>query len=113
MSTYIVGLPKALELMYSGRIIGAEEALEIGLVSNVVAKENLVEDAISFAEQLTVGAPLAVKGIKELTYGSLEWPPSVFDKHKTSMLQATSNSEDAQEGVDSFLQKRAPHWRGR
>ncbi len=110
---YIVGLPKALELMYSGRVIDAEEALEIGLVSDVVDKENLVEHAIDFAKQLTAGAPLAVKGIKELTYGSLEWPPSVFDAHKTSMLQATSNSEDAQEGVESFLQKRSPQWRGR
>ena len=110
---YIVGLPKALELMYSGRIIDADEALEIGLVSNVVAKEDLVDNAIEFAQRLTQGAPLAVKGIKELTYGSLEWPPSVFDGHKTAMLQATSNSEDAQEGVDSFLQKREPKWRGR
>ena len=110
---YIVGLPKALELMYSGRIIDAEEALEIGLVSEVVDKTDLVDRAVAFANELTAGAPLAVKGIKELTYGSLEWPPSVFDGHKTSMLQATSNSEDAQEGVDSFLQKRTPRWRGR
>ena len=58
---------------------------------------------MEFAQKLTAGAPLAVKGIKELTYGSLEWPPTVFDGHKTAMLQATSNSEDAQEGVDSVL----------
>ncbi|MYD42458.1 MAG: hypothetical protein F4W90_01040 [Gammaproteobacteria bacterium] len=110
---YIVGLPKALELMYSGRIIDADEALAIGLVSRVVPKDALLDTAIEFAQGLTNGAPLAVKGIKELTYGSLEWPPSVFDGHKTALLQATSNSEDAQEGVDSFLQKRPPRWRGK
>lgn len=107
---YIVGLPKALELMYTGRIIDADEALEIGLVSQIVEKEDLVDQAVEFATQLTVGAPLAIKGIKELTYGSLEWPPSVFDGHKTALLQATSNSRDAQEGVNSFLEKREPEW---
>ena len=110
---YIVGLPKALELMYSGRIIGADEALKIGLVSEIVAKEQLVARAVEYAAELTVGAPLAIKGIKELTYGSLEWPPSVFGGKNSAMLQATSNSKDAQEGVDSFLQKRAPKWQGR
>ena len=109
---YIVGLPKALELMYSGRIIDADEAKEIGLVSKIVEKEDLVEEAVEFAEQLTFGAPLAIKGIKELTYGALEWPPSVFDGHKTALLQATSNSRDAQEGVSSFLEKREPRWVG-
>ena len=110
---YIVGLPKALERMYSGRIIDANEALEIGLVSKLVNNEDLVATALEFAQQITQGAPLAVEGIKALTYGSLEWPPSVFDRHKTAMLQRTSNSEDAQEGVDSFLQKRPPQWHGR
>lgn len=110
---YIVGLPKALELMYSGRIVDAEEALAIGLVQSVVEKDELVDTAVEFANAMTQGAPLAIKGIKELTYGSLEWPPSVYDRHKTVALQATSNSEDAQEGVDSFLEKRPPRWRGR
>lgn len=110
---YIVGLPKALELMYSGRIIDALEARDIGLVSEVVEKDQLVARSIEFAEQLTVGAPLAIKGIKELTYGSLEWPPSVYGPKNSAMLQATSNSKDAQEGVDSFLQKRLPRWEGR
>ena len=108
-----VGMKKAMEIALLTKRYSANEALEIGLVSSVVAKEDLVESAVAFADHLTVGAPLAVKGIKELTYGSLEWPPSVFDGHKTSMLQATSNSEDAQEGVDSFLQKRPPQWRGK
>lgn len=110
---YIVGLPNALELMDSGRINDAEEAHKIGHVSDVIEKEGLVSRWVDFAEQLTSGAPLAIKGIKELTYGSLEWPPSVYRPKDSAMLQATSNSKDAQEGVDSFLQKHPPRLHGR
>lgn len=52
-------------------------------------------------------------GIAVITYGSLEWPLSVFGKEKTSRFQSTSDSEDAAEGVESFLQKRPPVWKGR
>lgn len=109
---HIVGLPKALEIMYSGRIIDADEALDIGLVSEIVESSQLVERAIEFAGHLIVGAPMSIKGIKELTYGSLEMHTKDFDGFKTKWLQDTSNSVDAQEGVSSFLEKREPRWQG-
>jgi enoyl-CoA hydratase/carnithine racemase len=110
---HIVGLPKALELMYSGEIIDAAEAERIGLVSRVVAKNELLASAISMAKRLTAGAPLSIKAIKELTYGALEWPYDNFSDIKTRALEETSLSEDAAEGVASFLEKRPPVWTGR
>ena len=110
---YIVGLSKALELMYSGEIIDAREAEKIGLVSKVVSPDQLMTTAKDFAAKVIRGAPLAAKGIKELTYGSLEWPPSVHRGETASRFQATSNTEDAKEGVRSFFEKRPPVWQGK
>ena len=110
---YIVGLSKALELMYSGEIIDAREAERIGLVTKVVPADELLSSAKEMAAKVTSGAPMSIKGIKEITYGSLEWPLNVYAEEKGIRFQATSDSEDAQEGVESFLQKRPPAWKGR
>ncbi len=110
---YIVGLGNALELMYSGEIIDAEEAKRIGLVSKVVPPDELMATAMEMAIKVSRGAPMAIKGIKELTYGSLEWPYSkTFDKTSKDFL-ATSSSEDSKEGVKSFFEKRPPVWQGK
>jgi enoyl-CoA hydratase len=110
---HIVGLPNALDLMYSGDIIDAQEALRIGLVSKVVAPDELIAAARETAHRWTRGAPLAIKGAKELTYGSLEWPPSVHHGETGVRVGAASLSEDAKEGIASFLEKRPPVWKGR
>ena len=110
---YIVGLSKALEMMYSGEIIDAREAERIGLVSKVVPAEELMPAAREMAEKLARGAPLALRGVKELTYGSLEWPPSVHRAETGERFRSLSVSEDCQEGVQSFREKRPPVWKGK
>ena len=110
---YIVGLSKALDLMYSGDIIDAREAERIGLVSKVVPPEELMPAAKEMAARLTRGAPLALKGIKELTYCSLEWPPTIHREETRARFGSLSLTEDCKEGVQSFLEKRPPVWKGR
>ena len=110
---HIVGLAKALELMYSGEIIDAREAERIGLVTKVVPPDQLMQVAKEMAIKVGRGAPLALKGIKELTYGSFEWPPSIHRGEHMERLLATTQSEDCKEGARSFLEKRPPVWKGR
>ncbi len=110
---YIVGLSRALELLYSGEIIDAREAERVGLVSKVVPPEELMPAAKEMAKKLTQGAPLAITGTKELTYGLMEWPPSAHGRETGVRFRGTSLSEDAKEGVQSFLEKRPPVWKGK
>jgi len=110
---HIVGLSNALELMYSGDIIDAQEALRIGLVSKVVPADQLMTAAREMADRMSSGAPLSLKGIKALTYGSLEWPYPKYFEEKTEHFRITTTSEDSKEGVQSFFEKRPPVWKGR
>jgi len=110
---YIVGLSRALELMFSGEIIDAREAERIGLVSKVVPPEELMPTAKELAAKVSKGAPLALKGVKELTYCSMEWPVSVHRKETRERFQSLSLTEDCKEGIQSFVEKRPPVWKGR
>ena len=110
---HIVGLSNALELMYSGDIIDAAEALRIGLVSKVVPSNELLSVAKEMATRISAGAPLSLQGIKELTYGSLGWPYDRFFEENSKYFHKTTKSEDSKEGVTSFFEKRPPVWKGR
>jgi enoyl-CoA hydratase/carnithine racemase len=109
----IVGMSKALELMYSGRIIDAQEALKIGLVSAVYPPDKLMPAARELALTFIKSAPLSVEGIKELTYGALAWPPEVHRLETGKRFRASTQSEDGREGIRAFREKRPPQWKGR
>ncbi|MGQ9675108.1 MAG: enoyl-CoA hydratase/isomerase family protein [Chloroflexota bacterium] len=109
----IVGLTKALEITLSGEMIGAEEALRIGLVSKVVPEDQLMTAAKEFAERVTRGAPLSIRMIKRLVYRGLENDMEAHLAMTRELLGICYQTEDAREGVMSFLEKRTPVWKGR
>jgi len=110
---FIVGMSKALELMYSGEIVDAQEALRIGLVSTVVPQGRLLSVAKEMAAKLMRGAPLSLKGIKELTYGALQWTPQAHRTETARRFSEAAQSEDGREGIMAFREKRPPAWKGR
>ncbi|MEA3509877.1 MAG: enoyl-CoA hydratase-related protein [Actinomycetota bacterium] len=109
----LVGLARAREIALTGRIVAAEEALLIGLVTRVVDVAGLEETVTEIAEGLAAGAPLAQRFIKAALDRS---STMTFEQSLAYEEQAQSvllGSEDLFEGAASFFQKRPPEFKGR
>lgn len=108
-----VGLPRALDLMLSGRTIDATEAERIGLVQRVVGPDFLLDETLAYAEQITQNAPLAVQLTKRAAYRSYEAGLEAALELAASYQGMAQNTEDHFEAVDAMLEKRAPQFKGR
>jgi 2-(1,2-epoxy-1,2-dihydrophenyl)acetyl-CoA isomerase len=109
----IVRMSKALELMYTGQVIDAQEALAIGLVSQVVAAEELMPTAMALAERIAKGPAIAIELTKRLAYRGWQQELEAQTEYEEYLQRLCIESEDAQEGVRSFLEKREPDFKGR
>jgi enoyl-CoA hydratase/carnithine racemase len=109
----IVGPAKAAELLFTGDVISAEEALRIGLVSEVAPHAELMTRAYGLAGRIAVNPPLALRymkeGLRKATYGD----PREIGGWAIETIRALMKTEDHKEGVASFLEKRAPVFSGR
>ena len=109
----IVGVDKACELIWTGRSIDAEEALRLGYVSKVVPHEQLMSATKELAQQLAKGPPLAIQISKRLIYQCLTTTlDRALDLAESAML-IVRNTEDAKEGIRSWVDKREPKFTGR
>jgi enoyl-CoA hydratase/carnithine racemase len=109
MMAYI-GPARTKELLFTGRLIDAEEGKAAGVFSEVVEPDRLEARTLELAEQIAANAPLTIRSIKEMVRRLLVHarPDEVDD-----LIQMAYQSEDFKEGVDAFLNKRPPRWRGR
>lgn len=108
----IVGIGRALELMYTGATVPAQEAVAIGLANKLLPDATFADDVQAFAARLAEQSPQALRRIRQAVYAAQE---STFDAalaREAEHQQAIFNSADGFEGFRAFLEKRPPHWRG-
>ena len=108
-----VGLEAAMDMIFTGRTVDAEDALAIRLIRRVVPHERLMEETMAYAEQIAAQAPIAVQFAKRTLARSLdntflaqlevEWPYQV----------AAFDTDDAKEGIAAFRERRPPRFSGR
>ena len=108
----IVGKGKALELIFTGETFGAEEALEMGLVSKVVAAEELAVEAQTLAETLAGKAPIALRYAKEAIVKGLDLTLDQGLRLEADLYFLLHTTDDRSEGIRAFLEKRPPDFKG-
>jgi enoyl-CoA hydratase len=111
--TRAVGKAIAMDMILTGRMIGAREALTLGLVARVVAREVWLDEAKRVASEIAAKGPIAVRLAKEAVDQAFEVPLSAGVEFERRAFYLARSSEDATEGLTAFVEKRAPDFKGR
>jgi enoyl-CoA hydratase len=108
----LVGREHAAELLFTGRVVDAEEALALGLVSRVVAHEALLATALALAAEIAANPPLAVQRMKHGLRLALDPDWEALGSWVSASLGELFRTADHREGVAAFLDKREPRFTG-
>ena len=106
-----VGRKKTLEMVLTGDIISAAEAQKLGLVNKVVPSDQLEEATMELAKKLAAKSPLALQIGKLGIYGMEDIPYHQSIDYLGELFASLCSTEDAGEGIQSFLEKRKPNWK--
>ena len=109
----VVGMAKACELIFTGAMIDAAEALRLGIVSQVLPPEELLPAAQTLARAIAAGPPIAIRLAKRGLYRNAESDLRTALEYETFAQNTCFETEDATEGIRAFVEKRAPQFKGR
>ncbi|MGH7012876.1 MAG: enoyl-CoA hydratase [Stellaceae bacterium] len=118
-STPLVALSRAvprkaaMAMLLTGEMIGADEAQRLGLVNRVVPTDRLDDAVIELARAIAAKSPLVLKIGKEAFYRQAELGLDEAYTYTSEVMVANMMARDAEEGIDAFLEKRAPKWQNR
>jgi 2-(1,2-epoxy-1,2-dihydrophenyl)acetyl-CoA isomerase len=108
----LVGVGKALELMFTGDMVGSDEALRIGLVNKVIPSAQAEAETWAFARRLAAGPPLVHSWIKRAVYAAQATDLDAALETEVKGQMQLLRSKDFFEGVSAFFQKRDPQFKG-
>jgi 2-(1,2-epoxy-1,2-dihydrophenyl)acetyl-CoA isomerase len=109
----IVGLARAKEIMFFGEDILAEKALEMGLIHRVVPKDKVMDEAMALASRLAAGPTRAIGMTKKMLNRSFDVDMQTMLEFESAFQGIAVSTEDAREGVMSFIEKRPPKFQGK
>jgi len=104
---------KAAEMMFTGKLIDAQEAYRIGLVNAVVPREEVMPAAMAWAETICQAGPLAVRAVKEAMIRGASMPLEEGLKLENSLEAYVTHTEDFAEGTKAFIEKRKPDYKAK
>lgn len=108
----LIGMAKACELIWTGRMIDAEEAHSLGLVSELTEPEALMPTALDLARSFAAGPPVAIRLSKRALYRSLESGLREALEFETYAQNICLETKDVREGIQAFIEKREPKFSG-
>ena len=111
--TKLVGRTKALEWLWTGERIPAEEALEHGIINKIVEREVLMEEAMKFASRLEKQPPISLRLIKDSVNKAVDYPLYEGMQYERKNFYLLFATEDQKEGMNAFVEKRKPNYKGK
>ena len=111
--TRVMGKQRAMEMILTGRRIAAKEALQLGIVNMVTSKRNWLEEAVALAQVVARRPPIAAKLAKQAVLAADEMSLSAGLTHERRLYELAMATEDRVEGMQAFIEKRRPDFRGR
>jgi enoyl-CoA hydratase len=111
--TKLVGRTKALEWLWTGDRIPVEKAQEQGIVNRIVSHELLMEEAMKFAQKLAKQPPLSLRFIKDSVNKAVDYSLYEGMQYERKNFYLLFSSEDQKEGMQAFMERRKPEFKGR